>query len=503
MEKCYGCGYVGLLLRYQACGNRRQRLPNSALETMKAFIANDYETLKQKTKTAVYGALARKCEEQGIVAPSYKTFTQAIQNRPRVEQVQKRQGKRAAYQHEAFYQELTLTTPRHGDRPFEIGHIDHTLLDIELVCSHTGRNLGRPWGTFLSDAFSRRLLAVTLSFDPPSYRACMMVLRECVQRHGRFPQIIVVDGGREFESVYFETLLARYECSKKTRPGAQPRFGSVCERLFGTTNTRFIYNLLGNTQITRNVRQVTKSVSPQEQACWTLDQFHARLCEWAYEVHDTLEHPALSQSPRDAFAMGIAQGGQRPQRYIPYDETFRMLTLPTTRKGTAKVMPRLGLKINALCYWSDALLNPEVEKTQVPVRYDPFDAGTAYAFIKGRWVQCLSEHYAIFAGRSEREIQLATTELQKRNQLHGQQFTITARKLADFLTSLEAEEILLEQRLRDAEAREMLALNKEQPTPAGTIRLVEEENLRKVETNPHCEQEPQVADEILGSYEDF
>jgi len=502
-EACYGCGYVGLLPKYQDRGNHQQKISNSALETMMAFIANDYETLKQKTKTAVYGALVRKCEEQGIVAPSYKTFVHAIQKRPRVEQVQKRRGRRAAYQHEAFYQELTLTTPRHGDRPFEIGHIDHTLLDIELVCSHTRRNLGRPWGTFLSDAFSRRLLAVTLSFDPPSYRACMMVLRECVQRHGRFPQIIVVDGGREFESVYFETLLARYECSKKTRPGAQPRFGSVCERLFGTTNTRFIYNLLGNTQITRNVRQVTKSVSPQEQACWTLGRFHARLCEWAYEIYDTLEHPALNQSPRDAFAMGMAQGGQRLQRFIPYDETFRVLTLPTTRKGTAKVMPCLGVKINGLCYWSDALLNPEVEKTQAPIRYDPFDAGVAYAFIKGRWVQCLSEHYAIFAGRSEREIQLATAELRKRNQLHSQQFTITARKLADFLTSLEAEEILLEQRLRDAEAREMLALNKEQPIPAGIKGGIAEDSLLKAETNPLFEQEPQVTDSLLDSYEEF
>jgi hypothetical protein len=35
-----------------------------------------------------------------------------------------------------------------------------------LVCSPTGRNLGRPWATFLSDAFSRRLLAVCLTFDP-------------------------------------------------------------------------------------------------------------------------------------------------------------------------------------------------------------------------------------------------------------------------------------------------------------------------------------------------
>jgi len=492
----YGCGYVGLLPQHQERGNRQQKLPNSVLDLMKEFIANDYETLKQKTKVSVYGALILKCEEQGIVVPSYKTFIRAIQVRPHVEQVKKRQGKRAAYQHEAFYQELTLTTPRHGDRPFEIGHIDHTLLDIELVCSHTGRNLGRPWATFLSDAFSRRLLAVTLTFDPPSYRACMMVLRECVQRHGRLPQIIVVDGGREFESVYFETLLARYECSKKTRPAAKPRFGSICERLFGTTNTRFIYNLLGNTQITRNVRQVTKSVSPQEQACWTLGQFHTRLYEWAYEVYDTIEHPALGQTPQEAFAMGMVQGGQRPQRLIPYDETFRMLTLPTTRKGMAKIMPHFGIKINSLCYWSNALLDPEVEKTQVPVRYDPFDAGVAYAFIKGHWAQCLSEHYAIFAGRSEREIQLATMELRKRNQLHGQQFTITARKLADFLTSLEAEELLLEQRLQDTEAREMLT-SKEQPIPSKTMIQHDKEILAS------SGQESQATGETLVTYEDF
>ena len=489
----YGCGYVGLLSHHQTKGNRQQKIPDTVSNLLETFILKDYETLKQKTKAAVYGALLRKCEEQGIAAPSYKTFAKAIQERPRKEQIQKRQGKRAAYQHENFYQELTLTTPRHGDRPFEIGHIDHTLLDIELVCSHTGRNLGRPWGTFLSDAFSRRLLAVTVTFDPPSYRSCMMVLRECVQRHSRLPQIIVVDGGREFESVYFETLLARYECSKKTRPGAKPRFVSVCERLFGTTNTRFIYNLLGNTQITRNVRQVTKSVSPQEQACWTLGQFYTRLCEWAYDVYDTLEHPALGQSPQEAFAMGIAQGGQRPQRFIASDESFHMLTLPTTRKGTAKIMPHVGVKINSLFYWSDAFLDPEVEKTQAPVRYDPFNAGTAYAFIKGHWVQCLSEHYAIFAGRSEREIQLATAELRKRNQLHGQQFTLTARKLADFLSSLEAEELLLEQRLRDTEAREILTLKEP---------LVSTRDNRRIDEKI-VSQEFHAAGEILDTYEDF
>jgi len=40
------------------------------------------------------------------------------------------------------------------------------------VCSRTGQNLGRPWYTLMTDAFSRRLLAIFLTFDPPSYRSC-------------------------------------------------------------------------------------------------------------------------------------------------------------------------------------------------------------------------------------------------------------------------------------------------------------------------------------------
>jgi transposase InsO family protein len=234
-EALHGDAYLGLLPRFHDCGNRNSKLPEKAQALMSEIIGTDYETIKQKRKFHAYGMLIRACECEGIAAPSYKTFSAAINRRLQGNLVFKRRGRRAAYQLEPPHLELHLTTPRHGDRPFHICHADHTELDVEIVCSSTGRNLGRPWWTILIDAFSRRLLAFFLSFDPPSYRSCMMVLRECVRRHGRLPQILVVDGGKEFDSVYFETLLARYECTKKTRPPAQPRFGSVCERLFGTS----------------------------------------------------------------------------------------------------------------------------------------------------------------------------------------------------------------------------------------------------------------------------
>jgi putative transposase len=466
-----GCGYIGLLPRVHQSGNRRPRLPEDVVAALNEFIEHDYETHKQKCKAEVYGELVNYCRSKGLVTiPSYKTFIAAVNRRPRYQQTHKRAGARAAYPHEPMHWELTLTLPRHGDRPFELAHIDHTCLDIELADSRTGKPLGKPWATFLTDAFSRRLLAVYLTFDEPSYRSCMMVLRECVHRHNRLPEMLVVDWGPEFRSIYFETLLARYECSKATRPQARPRFGSVVERLFGTANTTFVDNLAGNTQVMKNVRQVTKSVDPRAHATWTL---YARLRQWAYEIYDTREHPALGQTPAEAFATGMLLTGLRPNRLIAYDDDFIRLTLPSTLKGTAKVQPNLGVKIHGLCYWArgEAFRDALVEKTQVPVRYDPYNMGHAFAQVKGRWVECISEHYARFQGRSEREVQLATAELHQRSRRHGQHFVVTAAKLADFLSSLEAEEVLLEQRRRDEEGRQVFALMEGTAVPGLPIAL--------------------------------
>jgi hypothetical protein len=149
----------------------------------------------------------------------------------------------------------------------------------------------------------------------------------------------------------------------------------------------------------------------------------------------------------------LAQSGQRFHRIIPYDREFLIYTLPAPARGTAKIIPGQGFKVNYLYYWCDLFRDPLVEKTQAAVRYDPFDAGSAFAFVQNRWVECHSEYYAVFQGRSEREVMLASHELRKRRQNHTQRFPVTARRLAEFLESVEAEEKLLVQRLGDMEVR--------------------------------------------------
>jgi putative transposase len=243
-EENYSCGYVGLLPKTRERGNRKAKAPSESRDLLDKFIAEHFETPRQAKAASVYRAYFIACEQENLTPLSRSTFYQRLKQRREPKQIKKRQGAKVAYAQQPWHWELTYSTPRHGDRPLSIVHIDHTQLDLELRCSTSGRLLGRPWLTLLMDAYSRRILAVYLTFDAPSYRSCMMALRICVQRFGRFPQAIVVDGGKEFHSLYFDTLLARHHCIKKTRPGASPRFGSVIERLFGTTNTQFVYNLL-------------------------------------------------------------------------------------------------------------------------------------------------------------------------------------------------------------------------------------------------------------------
>jgi transposase InsO family protein len=440
---------------------------------MVQFIEQHYETLTQRRKLHVYEAFVAACEthEPKLTPPSRITFCRAIHQRSGYHQTQMREGQRAAIQKEPFYWELSLTTPRQGSRPFEIVHIDHTQLDIELVSSLVSltncgllahgipvqHNLGRPWATFMVDAYSRRLLAVYLSFDPPSYRACMMSIRICVQRFQRLPQSIVVDNGAEFHSHYFAQLLAYYVCTKKHRPAAHARFGSVVERLFGTANTQLIHELQGNTQITRQVRQVTKSNNPERLAVWTLGDLYQALCQWAYEVYDTREHSALGQSPRYAFEMGLAMGGNRTHQRVAYDEVFHILTLPAPDQRLRKVQPGQGIKLHNIYYWSNAFRDPEIEYSRIEVRYDPFDAGVAYALVRGHWVRCISAYYQYLQGHSEREIQLISTELKQRKRDYEQRLRTTDRALVEFLNSQQAKEgQFLEQRLRDAEHKMVL-----------------------------------------------
>lgn len=453
-EADLGNGYVGLLPGVSRQGNRTSRLGNEQKKAMMKSIETDYEKKQQPTRYASWVKFKDTQKAAGLPWPSYRTYCKAVNRRPRGEQTQKRKSRRAAYKFKEFVWRLDRHTPRHGDRPFEIAHIDHTELDVELLSHKSGKNLGRPWLTLMMDAFDRRVLAHFITFDPPSNRSTMMVIRDSVRRHNRLPQIMVVDGGKEFSGRYFEHVVARYEITKKQRPPADPRVGSVLERLFGTTNTQFIHNLRGNTQIMKDVRQVTISSNPKSMAVWDLLSLDNRLENYFYDIYDTLEHPALGESPRDAFTAAIVAGPPRKHLFIPYDSACLMTTAPTTAKGTAKMLAGRGVVINYFLYWDEEFRDTLLEGKQVHVRFDPWNLGVAWAYIHNHWVECHSQHYAEMKDRTQKEIQIASGHLLERMRRYSRsRTTLTASALAEFLKNVERDEQILLQRLRDMEGK--------------------------------------------------
>jgi putative transposase len=450
-KETYGCGYLGLLDRVAKRGNRTRRIDPASMQLLEATLQTHYAAPAGKSAAAVYRLYREHCLKLGLPPVSQPTFYRVRARFTTNEVEAQRCGTRAAYASHPFVW-LDQTTPRHGERPFALAHLDHTELDIVLVSSLTGKPLGKPWVTFLTDAYSRRILACYLTYDPPSYRSVMMALRICVQRHQRLPQECFVDRGSEFGSVYFETLLTRYFVTKKDRPPGQPRMGSVIERLFGTAQIEFVYTLLGNTQASKRPRQMTREVDPKRLAVWTLERFSVRLCQYVYEVYDQMDHPALGQSPREAFAQGIQLSGMRTHRLIPYSEEFLILTCPTTRTGYAKLDPARGIVVHGLRYGHPLMRSSRDAGKLVEVRYEPFDMSLAYAFVDGQWLRCTADAFLQVQGRSEREWELILDEWREQQRVHHRKrMSIDSTLLATFLEEVLTEEPLLKQQQCDLE----------------------------------------------------
>jgi transposase InsO family protein len=474
----FGNGLLGVV-RKKSSGNPH---PNGSLDAeSRSFAESDAKQRYNKANSpnvwSCYGKYQRACNrinktrkkkhQRPLIVASYETYRCIVKDQAGEAQTLARFGRRAANRIRHWVWRLRPKTPPHGDRPFQIAHIDHTLIDLQMIGKRYpkrrgkrgkkryGRNYGRLWWTTMVDSYSRRILAQYVSYDPPSYRSCLMVIRECVRRHQRLPQTFVVDNGVDFRSCFFKFFAADFKIAIKFRPKGQPRYGSVQERAFGTANTQFFHVLFGNTKISKDVRLVVKSHNPLKLAVWNFEALVPALDKWSYDTYDRQSHAALGMSPREAFQDGLLRHGYFPNTLIPYSEKFLYLTSPTTKKGTAKVIQNGPyVVINYIKYFSPLMCSSKVIGTQVEVRYDPFDVSHAWAKIGKEYAECRSEYYSEFSGKSERLIRMAADRINAQNQAHPYaRRTVNGAVLAEFLAGIEEKEEFLMQALRDEESR--------------------------------------------------
>jgi putative transposase len=468
-EVQYGNGFIGLLPKRS--GNRKRKASEASLELAVDVIRADWETVRQKkrlTSWGRYSVLARSggtlkdfegkdlpvpvTSAGGLTPVSYVTYCKIIKSRSGYDQAKSRIGEKAAQPLEPEYLSLEQTTPKHGVRKWHIGHIDHTPLPLKFVHSKLGEIVKTIWLSLLIDAFTRKVVAWYLSFDEPSYRSCMMVIRDCVRRHNRVHQRIVCDQGPEFNSEYWEMLCGLLHISKKERRSGRPKEGTVVERVFKTTFEQFISHLMGATEIVeRYFRAISPEVDPTRHAQWTMDRMDKGLDKYLTEVYHKNHQAGIGMSPDEADALSLRSHGLRLHRVISYNDAFIAQTCPAVHRGTAKITPQ-GIKCNYRWFNCAEFGLPGLMGTRVPGRYDPFNAGVAWAFLNGKWHMCASEHYAIFSTYSERAIKLATERLHLLDRRSGRAIFINAERLAQFLMTTEGEEATAVQTLHDEEA---------------------------------------------------
>ena len=465
-----GRGILGLLSRVEHRGCRKPRFSDEHEALIarkldhgvqgKRDAANDdgrdenaADDARNRNIRDLYGEYVQAAEAEGFTPCAYATFTRRYRQLDSLRRTRKRRGHKAAAAEAPFVWWLDRATPPHGQYPWDIVHIDHTRVDLVIRLGKLKPRLLRVWLTLAFCAYSRTVLAFEVSFDPPSNASVMMVLRECVRRHGRLPYTIVVDRGAEFESVWFELFCGKFEITKKSRPAGRPRFGSPIERFFGTANTQFFHALRGNTKLLRNPRAMTPEVDPHREAVWTLPMLTGALETYLFDVYPNEPHPALAQTPKEAYERGLQLTGETAHRRVQYDRNFLISTLPSAprRGGTAQVQANgKGIEINGILYWHDAL--QALVGTRVPVKIDPFDVSVVFAWRANQkvWLRCVSQQQNIFRGRTWQEIRILSKQIKRQAGLGRKTPRITARILAPFMSGVRTIEQAETQRLKDA-----------------------------------------------------
>lgn len=417
-EKLYGNGFLGLIPRTARRGNRKRKLNEAVLTVMKDIVKEFILVMSPSTVTSCYGEARIRCNEKSLRPPSERSFRLHVKRIRKELLARANMGHKAAHQHEPWHIRLTYKTPRHGQRPFEIGHIDHTELDVFFVDEKFRKRSMRAWLTVLLDAHSRKVLSWYLTFDKPSYRSVMSVIRECLRRHGRGCDMYVVDQGAEFNSVHFEALLARLAAHKRERPAGKPRFGNLIERFFGIATEALLKQLEGSSQFLKNPRMLAKTHDPRRRAIWTLRDFEGAWAEWLESCYHKGVHESLGVSPNVAFDEGLRSHGDRAHRRFPFDDALRMLCLPAveTKGETLKINAQRGsVKVHGIHYHGEQLCNGKLHHLYVPARFDPFDVTRLYVFVLGEWKELRCEFAGDLEGMSLADIRILSEELRAKS----------------------------------------------------------------------------------------
>jgi putative transposase len=350
-----GSGLVtDLAVRRSTGGKGGNRLPEAVEEIIRDLIRGRFLTRQKRSVAALHREIARACAARGLKAPTRNTVTRRISMLNPVEVGRRREGAEA----------VRPLQSAGGDVPvigsiLEQVQIDHTVIDVVIVDERERRSIGRPCLTVAIDVYSRTLVGIVVTVEPPSAVSVGLCLahaagdkRPWLERLGveadwpmsGKPKSLFLDNGAEFKSEALRRGCEQHGIRLAYRPPGRPHYGGIVERVIGTT-MRQIHELPGTTFSNPVERGRYDS---EKMAALTLPELERWLVLAVAGYHGSV-HSALGQTPAGQWAAGVASTGAPS---VTANQTaFLVDFLPVFRR----TLTRTGFVIDHVRYFANAL----------------------------------------------------------------------------------------------------------------------------------------------------
>lgn len=261
-------------------------------------------------------------------------------------------------------------------KPFDVVQIDHTKCDLFVVDALYRTSIGRPWLSVAMDVATRAVLAILVTFEPPSAATVALLITRIVNAKTAWlksldllidwpmaglPRCLHLDNGAEFHSKALGRGCTQFGIELTYRPRKRPQFGGHIERIIGTLMTK-IKALPGATGHSVKNR---KNYDPEKTAALTLQEFERWLAIEIGERYHHTEHRGLKGGTPYA-AWKVAQPLSRPVKHM--DDLYAAF-LP----AVLRTLHRGGIVFNHIRYWNPLLTPLLATPTELIVHYDPAD----------------------------------------------------------------------------------------------------------------------------------
>ena len=350
-----GNGLVSdMLLNKSQGGKGKSRLPESVEKIIRDVLFSHYLNKQKYSETAVWKQVVQRCRKLSLPIPARNTLRLRIEWLDPYVVSRKRNGTNAAKTLES-----AGGVPPEVLSPLEQVQIDHTIVDLMIVDDLNRLPMGRPYLTIAIDVFSRCVVGMLVTLEPPSSVSVGLCLSHivCDKRpwlerievdvdwpmSGK-PLLLYLDNAAEFKSEALRRGCEQHGIELKYRPLGKAHYGGIIERLIGTVMQK-VHEIPGTT-FSNPVQK--GDYNSEAKASLTLKELERWFAIAIGHYHATFHH-GLNQIPALVWEEAVIRSEKI--QAINNPRAFLIDFLPVIRRNIG----RSGFLIDHITYYSDSL----------------------------------------------------------------------------------------------------------------------------------------------------